>query len=273
MKSNNYLVTYDDLTTMGLTTKSTPPTGNRIATKSFINTYYYVNNTGAFASYANNQCVMYQDIVGIVPSSATFYYTTINTNANPVQVTGFAGDGSQACAHASGGSITAYYYGSFGNGTALFYDTSGTFLLSDGNYFSMNGSSFLLDGASIYSISACAPTTYSVTIHAKQNATHSGRYVWYSTNGGSSYTRITSPAVTTSDQSFGSITVNSGTTIILAIGDSVDINDGTTAASVGVGAYAALPSSCPGRVSPPAIYANQTVYLYGNSSGYDLACT
>ena len=41
--------------------------------------------------------------------------------------------------------------------------------------------------------------------------------------------------------------------------------------SVGVGGYAALPSSCPGRVSPPAIFANESVYIYGNSSFY-LAC-
>jgi len=266
MKSNNYLVTYDDLTTMGLTTKSTAPTGNRIATKSFINTYYYVNPAN-IAGYTNNQCVMYQDIVGAVPSSATFYYLSYGSSI----YTGFS-TAASACAHSTGGTVTMYYYGTLGNGSVLYVDTSGTMITSSGGYFSMNGYSFQLDNTTIYNFSVCA-TTYSVTINAKQNATHSGRYVWYSTNGGSSYTRITSPAVTTSDQSFGSITVNSGTTIILAIGDSVDINDGTTAASVGVGAYAALPSSCPGRVSPPAIYANQTVYLYGNSSGYDLACT
>jgi hypothetical protein len=160
MKATNALVTYDDLTTMGLTAKSTPPTGNHIATKSFINTYYYVNNTGAFAGYTNNQCVMYQDIVGNVPNSGTFYYTSINTSFNPVQVVGFGGDGSQACAHTTGGSITAYYYGSFGNGTELFYDTSGTRLQSDGGYFSMNGYSFLLDGDTIYSLNACSVVYY-----------------------------------------------------------------------------------------------------------------
>ena len=115
--------------------------------------------------------------------------------------------------------------------------------------------------------------SYSVTIHAKQSTARSGRYVWYSTNGGSSYTKIASPAVTTADQTFATITVGSGITLILAIGDNIDINDGTTAASVGVGGYAALPSGCPGRVSPPPIFANQTVYLYGNSTSYDLACT
>jgi hypothetical protein len=121
--------------------------------------------------------------------------------------------------------------------------------------------------------SSLSSAAYNVSLRAKQSTTRAGRYLWYSVNGGSSYTRITSPAVTISDQSFGTIVVGAGVTLILAIGDAIDINDGTTAASVGVGGYAALPSSCPGRVSPPPIYADQTDYLYGNSTSYDLACT
>ena len=118
-----------------------------------------------------------------------------------------------------------------------------------------------------------APVTYTVTVHAKQNSAVGGRYLWYSTDG-VNYTKLNNTAITTSDQTLSpTITVNSGTTLTLAIGDSVDVNDGTTAASVGVGGYAALPSSCPGRVSPPAIFANQSVYIYGNSLNFDLACT
>jgi len=117
------------------------------------------------------------------------------------------------------------------------------------------------------------PVTYTVTVHAKQNSAVGGRYLWYSTDG-VNYTKLNITAITTSDQTLSpTITVNSGTTLTLAIGDSVDVNDGTTAASVGVGGYAALPSSCPGRVSPPAIFANQSVYIYGNSLNFDLACT
>ena len=265
MKANNYLVTYDDLTTMGLTTKTTAPTGTRIATKSFINTYYYVDNT-YLSGYANNQCVMYQDIIGNVPNSNTLYYL-----GHPDNYTGFA-SASSACAHSTGGSITAYYYGTLGNGTYFFSDTSGTPIVGDNNYFSMNGYYFFL-GYYVVNYTVCASTTYLVTLHAKQNSSVSGRYLWYSTNGGTSYNKVTSPSVTTSDQSFGTITVNSGTTIILAIGDNISVNDGTTAASVGVGAYASLPSGCPGRVSPPAIYSNQIVYVYGNSSSFDLSCT
>lgn len=72
MKATNYLVTYDDLTTMGLSSIGTPPTGNRIATKSFITTYYNVN-TSYLTGYLNNQCVMYQDIV----SASTIYYFNV----------------------------------------------------------------------------------------------------------------------------------------------------------------------------------------------------
>ena len=68
MKVNNYLVTYDDLTTMGLSPTGTPPTGNRIATKDFIITYYCVD-TSHLTGYASNQCVMYQDIVALPPTS------------------------------------------------------------------------------------------------------------------------------------------------------------------------------------------------------------
>lgn len=155
MKANNALVTYSDLTTMGLTQKSTPPTGSRIATKSFINTYYYVDNSGTFSSYENNRCVPYQYIIGSVPNSATFYYFNINTSVNPVAVNGFS-TSSDACSHGSGGSVTAYYYGSFTNGTQLFYDTSGTKFVSDGGFYSMNGYSFQLSGNTIYNLSTCS---------------------------------------------------------------------------------------------------------------------
>lgn len=76
MKTNNYLVTYNDLTTMGLFPIGTPPTGNRIATKSFITSNYYVESS-YLSGYASNQCVMYQDIV-----SSTIYYFNVYT-VNP----------------------------------------------------------------------------------------------------------------------------------------------------------------------------------------------
>jgi len=67
MLVNNYLVTYTELTTMGLGVITSPPTGNQIATKDFILTYYCVD-TSYLTGYAGNQCVIYQDIVALPPT-------------------------------------------------------------------------------------------------------------------------------------------------------------------------------------------------------------
>ena len=63
MKATNYLVTYTDLTTMGLTAKGSPATGNQIATKQFIIDNYYVNES-SLSGYASNRCPPYQTITG-----------------------------------------------------------------------------------------------------------------------------------------------------------------------------------------------------------------
>jgi hypothetical protein len=63
MLTNNALVTYDDLTTMGLSAKGSPSTGNRIATKQFIIDNYYVQET-YLSTYSSNQCPPYQNIIG-----------------------------------------------------------------------------------------------------------------------------------------------------------------------------------------------------------------
>lgn len=66
MRTTNALVTYDDLTQMNLIAKvgTIPPSGNRNATKSFINTYYNVN-TGAspYSGYTSNRLPPYQNIL------------------------------------------------------------------------------------------------------------------------------------------------------------------------------------------------------------------
>jgi hypothetical protein len=69
MQTFNALVTYTDLTTMGLTPIGTPPTGNQIATKQFIVSNYYVDS-GPLVGYANNQCPPYQTIT----QSPVWYY-------------------------------------------------------------------------------------------------------------------------------------------------------------------------------------------------------
>ena len=71
MKATNYLVTYTDLSTMGLAPNGTPPTGNRIATKLFITTNYFVDETASpFAGYSNSRCPPYQTIVPL------YFYST-----------------------------------------------------------------------------------------------------------------------------------------------------------------------------------------------------
>jgi hypothetical protein len=78
MKVTNGLVTYTDLSTMGLAPNGTPATGNRIATKLFITTNYYVDETASpFASYSNDRCPPYQTI------KALYFYSTNYCDASP----------------------------------------------------------------------------------------------------------------------------------------------------------------------------------------------
>ena len=67
MKANNALVTYTDLTTMGLVAIGTPATGNQIATKAFIVSNYDVD-LGSLFTFANLQCPPYQYILPASPS-------------------------------------------------------------------------------------------------------------------------------------------------------------------------------------------------------------
>jgi hypothetical protein len=78
MKSNNYLVTYDELATMGLIKKSgtIAPTGQFCATKDYINTYYHAEPT-ALAGYADNQLPPYQAILPATTPYLLCYNQTI----------------------------------------------------------------------------------------------------------------------------------------------------------------------------------------------------
>jgi len=137
MKAANYLVTYTDLTTMGLYTKSTPPTGNRIGTKSFINTYYYVNPAN-ISGYADSQCVPYQNIVGIFGATVNYASNTCDACNAPTGSVNVSADTTSFCtaAHfysasfatfASGNYVLVYGGNSvnvsttFGNTTATVY--------------------------------------------------------------------------------------------------------------------------------------------------------
>lgn len=148
MKANNYLVTYTDLTTMGLIPKGTPSTGNQIATKLFITTNYYVDETASpFAGYSSNRCPPYQTIISANTFSLSYSTTsslaclnndpiTIISSTNPIVVGSILtlGDGSPA--------FTPYYY-------------------SDGSnwwYADSNGS----EQTEVMSTGSCSGTTYNL---------------------------------------------------------------------------------------------------------------
>ena len=65
MLTNNAIVTWNELNTMGLTLiGGSAPTGNKIVTKGDINTYYYTSTTSVpYINYPSNRCPRYQDIV------------------------------------------------------------------------------------------------------------------------------------------------------------------------------------------------------------------
>jgi hypothetical protein len=79
MKQNNALVTYNDLSTMGLSIKGTPLSGSRMATKQYMLDNYYVNEAASpFVNYASNRLVPYQNIITST-SIPMAYQLTINT--------------------------------------------------------------------------------------------------------------------------------------------------------------------------------------------------
>jgi hypothetical protein len=158
-KTNNALVTYTDLSTMGLTPKGTPPTGNRIATVSFINSNYYVNQSASpYNTYSSLRCPPYQNIVAGPTNSGTMYYLTDYGGGN---LLGF-NSASEACVHTSGGSITVYWYGTFGNGTVIYLDSNGG-NIDAGGFFSLNGYSFQTDVNAVYDYAVCASVAINVT--------------------------------------------------------------------------------------------------------------
>jgi hypothetical protein len=76
MKQNGYLVTLDDLSTMGLKPKGTAATGKGVANKKEIIDNYYVNESATpFANYANNECPRYEDIVDTLGLDFTITYS------------------------------------------------------------------------------------------------------------------------------------------------------------------------------------------------------
>lgn len=152
MKTTNALVTYTDLTTMGLVAKGTPATGNRIATKSFINSNYYVNQSASpYNTYTSLRCPPYQTIIAGPTNSGTLYFLS---NPDGGGFIGF-GSASAACSHSTGGSVSVYWSGAFGNGTVLYLDADGIEQFDGSGYFSLGGYSFQTDVATVFGYAVC----------------------------------------------------------------------------------------------------------------------
>lgn len=96
MKTNSALVTYTDLTTMGLTAKGSPSTGNRIATKQFIIDNYYVNESN-LSGYASNQCPPYQAITSTFGGTVAWASGACAACNNPSGNVTVAGNGTTFC--------------------------------------------------------------------------------------------------------------------------------------------------------------------------------
>jgi hypothetical protein len=170
MKTTNALVTYTDLTTMGLVAKGTPATGNRIATVSFINSNYYVNQSASpYNTYTSLRCPPYQTIIAGPTNSGTLYYLSTVGGS----FTGFNTRGA-ACAHTTGGSVTVYWSGAFGNGTVLYLDADGISQFDGGGYFSLGGYSFQTDVATVYDYLICAAPFYKYSSANATDACNSG---------------------------------------------------------------------------------------------------
>jgi hypothetical protein len=154
MKTTNALVTYTDLTTMGLVAKGTPATGNRIATVSFINSNYYVNQSASpYNTYTSLRCPPYQTITPGPTNSGTLYYLTVG--AYPGNYGGFS-TCTDACAHTTGGSVTVYWYGTLGLYTYLYMDPDGIINFDGGGLFSLNGYCVGFDASVIIQFDICA---------------------------------------------------------------------------------------------------------------------
>lgn len=161
MKTTNALVTYTDLSTMSLVPKGSPATGNRIATVSFINANYYVNQSASpYNTYTSLRCPPYQTIIAGPTNSGTMYYLADYGGGN---ILGFD-TRAEACAHDIGGSVTIYWNGTFGNGTVIYLDPDGINSIDGFNYYSLGGYSFALDVNAVVEYEVCAaPTTTTTT--------------------------------------------------------------------------------------------------------------
>jgi hypothetical protein len=146
MKANNYLVTWTDLSTMGLTARGTPPTGLAIANKAELIAAYYVDQSASpFSTYASNRCPRYQDIVALdIPSLSVWgardSYSGFSINAGLV-FTNYSGLTTNDVYNAIGVSNDGVYvciskdFGFSDNGRLMISNNSGSTFTAISFYF------------------------------------------------------------------------------------------------------------------------------------------
>jgi hypothetical protein len=197
MKANNYLVTWTDLSTMGLTARGTPPTGLAIANKAELIAAYYVDQSASpFSTYASNRCPRYQDIIPLDIPSLTVWgardgYGAYSNNAGLVFI------------NYSGLSTSDVYNAIGASNDGVYVCISKTFGFSDNGAVLVSSNS----GASWTSTSFYLGSSPSSVIYGKVSVSNSGQYMlitlsynppgsprlinfYKSTNYGSSWTPI-----------------------------------------------------------------------------------
>lgn len=241
MKANNYLVTYSDLSTMGLPTKGVPATGNRIATKQFIVDNYYVTNSSPFSTYTSNRCPPYQSIIAATPLSYS-YTLYFDYNDGPENVVGF-NTGAIACSD-SINSMTVYSNSStISVGMAIYYDLYGTqpmnavaYTSPNQTFFKMNGNYVTFEpsapemgaGNVVHSVDTCAPTGYIIDWSFSQGA-QSGDFSILVDGVQVVYTTVTnSGQITVPSGSYVGTSVGAGAQSLLTAEACLTVTDGIT---------------------------------------------
>lgn len=100
MRTTNALITFSDANVMGLYPLTTAPAStNEIMTKGDLNQWFYMDNTvEPFASYTNNRCPRYQDVLaaalGPLPNFYLYDVTRLSIPTTGAFFTYLASDGS-----------------------------------------------------------------------------------------------------------------------------------------------------------------------------------
>jgi hypothetical protein len=108
------------------------------------------------------------------------------------------------------------------------------------------------------------------------NSTAGARRLWYSTNNWATSAQVSATNVTTTGAFIGTVVVPSGTTIYLALGDSIDIIDGCAPVSGKVSTandYNAAPSICGASVNTTEFVDFNFNINANTGGGFDLACS